>query len=200
MKLIVDPKALNRLFWNAALFTPKGGATGGRALFAIRDGRMVCFSCDDFVAVADFAEFGCDISSGGFDLDFTLAVADIKKLDVMTRSLTEPVELWICEAQLHVLDDVFEHESPKSFWMEIVDLIEQEHAQAAFPEDLYINSERIARVARLKTDGDHPLGFRFELDDSGQQIVRFIYGPTIHGVITSMDPEVLRGRDVTTFD
>lgn len=197
MKIVVDPKRLNALCWNAVLFTPKAGSTGGRALFSVARGIFGIQACDDFVAVSDLAETLEEEDQFGYE--FTLSVTDIKKLDVLTRTLTEPVELSICEAQLHVLDDVFETAVPESFWMDIVDLIETEHSAAFYAKDVYLNPERLARVARLKTEGDQPLGLRFELNDSGQEIVRFIYGPTIHGVITSMSEETLRGRGVHTF-
>ena len=205
MRISIEAQDFNRLMYNAQLFSPAKGATGGRAYFDIlQGGSLEMTACDDFVIVRDGAGFETDEY---LDLQFTLALADIKKLDVLTREIKEPIELEISEGKLilNPIDpksdpedlesvEVFDIGEPEGFWHSIVNLIEDDHPFAGRPDDLYLNPKRVAQISRMHLEGDHPIGLRYILNDSGEQMLSFIYGPTIRGVITTQDVAHLEAR------
>lgn len=197
----VEAVRFNQMLWNALLFTPKAGVTNGRVFFSVRTEShwdLTVFACDDFVVVQDSTPFRNTEQDNAVAFDntqFALPLAVVKALETATRTITGDIEISIAEGKFLCLDSDQEVEVPEQIWGDLTELVGTEWAPTEFALDFYLNPDRLKQIPRMKIPGDHPVGFRYALHGD-QTMVPFIYGPTVRGVITSMDEKVLIERGV----
>lgn len=212
MKLSVNAERINQLLWNALLFTPKGGAVEGKIFFSVKDQELFVFACDDFIVVRDKVT----LVTGKSTLEhkqFALPIAAVKDMEAETRKAKGDVEVQLDAGQFSLDGEgmaVVQHqtEHPSQVWGDLVELLNsaERFEDGATASTFYLNPDRLKQIPRMKIEGhmpkdkqDQPLCFRYgSLND--QVMLAFKLGPSVAGLITSMDESVLRGRGVVVWD
>lgn len=208
MNFVVDGVRLMELLWNVLLFANKSGATKGDVHFSIdpETKRLYAVACDDFVVVQDNIEL---TSSDLSYFSFTLDNASVKALEKKSRDWKETVDISLLtsvgEIQVGNFESIKFDLPDTELWKLLVDVVQTETPSLTAPSDWYLNPDRLKNIPRMKIEGhrdpdkrDQPVAFRYIQGD--QIMLAFLYGPSVRGVITSMDEEVLKKRGVTMFD
>lgn len=210
--LVVDAEAFTRLLWNANLFTPKTGVVEATVFFSIRVGAhwdLTMVACDDFIVVQDSIPFRVTEQDNAVIIEpmqFTLPRAFVIDFEKEVRKVKGYVEFSVIDGhftarleQTEDADDLImseKYDTPAQVWGELLEILEAEYSPAS--EACYINPERLKQIPRMKIEGDHPVGWYLAKGD-GQVVVPFIYGPTVKGIITSMNEQKLIERGVHTW-
>lgn len=173
----ISTEALRRLLFNVQLFSGPKTATAGSILLRVREDTLTAYASDDFVLYTE------TIAVSSSDTALTLSLDQVK---ILTKEIKDSTEEYTEVAGESVAED--------SIWSVLVSLGGRDWVSDN-SGDFYVNPKRLSNLYRIRLEDkeDQPIGLRHSSFE-GQDVLVFIYGPRVRGIITSMSEEVLRGR------
>ncbi len=178
----ISTEALKRILFNVALFSGPKTATAGAVLFQVKSGTLTSFTSDDFILYVE------RVSVESSDEEFVLPLDRVKEL---TKEIKDSVEEFTEVEGDPVAED--------SFWPILVSLGSRDWTNDS-SVDFYVNPKRLSNLYRIRLEDkeDQPIGLRHSTYE-GQEVLAFIYGPRVRGVITSMKLQTLLTRGCYTW-
>lgn len=189
--MLVESKDLNRLLYNALLFSPTDSLSQGTAEFGCDyETELFVLASDNYVIMTDAIDVE-DAEVGGF----SLRRESMRALEKKTRDLDATVALTLkSQTCLMVAWDTESMEihlpvREVNLWMDYYNILQKfEPEKTGWP--FAISPERMGKICRLKTGGDYPVDFAH--GSSFQDfLVGFKVGPRTRGVISPLQRENL---------
>lgn len=182
----IDAITLQRMVWNARLFTDKKSPAGPVALFTITDGYLRILSTDGHVALDERSP---EVVETGPGWDVYVPLERLKELDEFLRTNTNS------GGEYSNLDGKFGTgvDCPdKSMWGEFIGMSDQLAQLGARREavSFAVRFERWRLLSRIRTGGDYPIDFSVR-QIAGRIVVGFKAGPHIRGFIAPLDRSVV---------
>lgn len=188
---------LDRIIQNVLLYADTKSMHLQEVLFESTGGKLYAYSCDDYVAVSDYVDFGYQIRKHpfSFSIEDLEAVGDWIKKD---KKVVHKYDITIRPKMTGVIfecDDTSTDEDSDNFF--IPDIVPSENWSTVFEvlnldldgfyaPDWAIRPERLVKLARIKAAKEAPIVIR-GVELKQKFLVQFKKGSSIVGAIMPVD-------------
>lgn len=196
----IPAQDLDRIVQNALLYADPKAIRLQEVLFETPgDGNLYVYSCDDYVAVSDYAPF--DLRLRRFP--FSFKVEDVEKLGAWIKQDKKVVHKYEITIQPKMTGIIFECDdtstdedsdnifltdrNPSSLWGTVSEILNLD-LDGFYAPDWAIRPERLVKLARLKADKEAPIIIR-GVELKQKFLVQFKKGRSIVGAIMPVDQD-----------
>lgn len=188
---VVKREDLQRMLYNAALFSNKSSAVKGNVLFIPFRNNLVVISTDEYVVVKDETPW------------VSAPQEDRLKTWVTTQSALKELERTLESSDshnIHLKELTFDLDiEPNSFDLlnqaeEALSFCQKQHDTFQYdppPDNFSVHPERLKKLSLIKPR-KYPIDFKFFRQES--EFLGFRIGPTVSGIIATLDREFLKEK------
>lgn len=190
---------LDRIIQNALLYADQKAIRLQEILFETPgDGNLYVYSCDDYVAVSDYAPFDLRLRK----FPFSFSIADVDTLGDWIKKDKKVVHKYEIDIQPKMTGMIFECDEtssddepdnifleetvPSDLWETVIHELLNLDLEGFYAPDWAIRPERLVKLARLKAEKEAPIIIR-GVELKGKFLVQFKKGRSIVGAIMPVD-------------